>query len=115
VAVEAIARPTRGRRAPVPPVNTREPGGLTLPAAPRATPSASDRCSVRPRRASSGAAFGCYLPDPHAAIARPFGLIVLTLEGDAIAAITWFAETAVFRKFGLPRTLPSRGTLRRAC
>src|SRR5262249_13619292 len=33
VTVDAIARPARGRRAPVPPMNTREPGGLTLPAA----------------------------------------------------------------------------------
>jgi hypothetical protein len=50
---------------------------------------------------------GCYLPDAHAPIARPYGLIVLTLEGDAIAAITWFADTGVFRHFGLRRTLPS--------
>jgi hypothetical protein len=31
---------------------------------------------------------------------------VLTLEGEAVAAITWFADTAVFAHFGLPRTLP---------
>jgi RNA polymerase sigma-70 factor (ECF subfamily) len=68
---------------------------------------------VVPTRANTQPAFGCYLPDPHAAIARPYGLIVLTLEGDAIAAITWFAETGVFRHFGLPRTLPSRDTVRR--
>jgi RNA polymerase sigma-70 factor (TIGR02960 family) len=62
---------------------------------------------VVPTRANTQPAFGCYLPDAHAAIARPYGLIVLTLEGDAIAAITWFADTGVFRQFGLPRTLPS--------
>jgi RNA polymerase sigma-70 factor (ECF subfamily) len=61
---------------------------------------------VVPTRANTQPAFGCYLPDVHAPIARPYGLIVLTLEGDAIAAITWFADTAVFRHFGLPRTLP---------
>jgi RNA polymerase sigma-70 factor (TIGR02960 family) len=61
---------------------------------------------VVPTRANTQPAFGCYLPDPQAAIARPYGLIVLTLEGDAIAAITWFADTGVFRHFGLPRTLP---------
>jgi RNA polymerase sigma-70 factor (ECF subfamily) len=60
---------------------------------------------VVPTRANTQPAFGCYLPDPHAAIARPWGLIVLTLEGDAVAAITWFADTGVFRHFGLPRTL----------
>jgi RNA polymerase sigma-70 factor, ECF subfamily len=62
---------------------------------------------VVPIRANAQPAFGCYLPDPHAAIARPYGLIVLTLEGDAITAITWFADTGVFRHFGLPRTLPN--------
>jgi RNA polymerase sigma-70 factor (TIGR02960 family) len=61
---------------------------------------------VVPTRANTQPAFGCYLPDPQAAIARPYGFIVLTLEGDAIAAITWFADTGVFRHFGLPRTLP---------
>jgi hypothetical protein len=50
---------------------------------------------------------GAARTDAHAAIARPYGLIVLSLEGDAIAAITWFADTGVFRQFGLPRTLPS--------
>ncbi len=59
-----------------------------------------------PTRANTQPAFGCYLPDAHAPIARPYGLFVLTLEGEAIAAITWFADTGVFRHFGLPRTLP---------
>jgi RNA polymerase sigma-70 factor (TIGR02960 family) len=62
---------------------------------------------VVPTRANTQPAFGCYLPDAHAPIARPYGLIVLTLAGDAVAAITWFADTGVFRHFGLPRTLPS--------
>jgi RNA polymerase sigma-70 factor (TIGR02960 family) len=61
---------------------------------------------VVPTRANTQPAFGCYLPDAKAAIARPYGLIVLTLEEDAIAGITWFADTGVFRHFGLPRTLP---------
>ncbi len=58
-------------------------------------------------RANTQPAFGCYLPDAHAAVARPYGLIVLTLEGNAVAAITWFADTSVFRNFGLPRMLPN--------
>jgi RNA polymerase sigma-70 factor (TIGR02960 family) len=62
---------------------------------------------VVPTRANTQPAFGCYLPDAQAAIARAYGLIVLTLEGDAIAAITWFADTGVFGHFGLPRTLPN--------
>jgi RNA polymerase sigma-70 factor (TIGR02960 family) len=62
---------------------------------------------VVPTRANTQPAFGCYLPDAQTAIARPYGLIVLTLEGDAVAAITWFADTGVFRHFGLPRSLRS--------
>jgi RNA polymerase sigma-70 factor, ECF subfamily len=58
-------------------------------------------------RANTQPAFGCYLPDPRAAIARPYGFVVLTLETGGIAAITWFADTGVFRHFGLPRLLPS--------
>jgi RNA polymerase sigma-70 factor (TIGR02960 family) len=66
------------------------------------------RQRVVPTRANTQPAFACYLPDAHAAIARPYALIVLTLEGDAIAAMTWFpADTGVFRQFGLPRILPS--------
>jgi RNA polymerase sigma-70 factor (TIGR02960 family) len=62
---------------------------------------------VVPTRANTQPAFGCYLPDPQAAVARPYGLIVLTLEGDAVGGITWFADTGVFRHFGLPRRLPT--------
>jgi RNA polymerase sigma-70 factor (ECF subfamily) len=62
---------------------------------------------VVPTRANTQPAFACYLPDAHAAVARPYGLIVLTLEDEAVAAITWFADTGVFRHFGLPRTLPN--------
>jgi RNA polymerase sigma-70 factor (TIGR02960 family) len=61
---------------------------------------------VVPTRANNQPAFACYLPDAEAGLARPYGFIVLTLEGDAVAAITWFADTGVFRHFGLARTLP---------
>jgi RNA polymerase sigma-70 factor (TIGR02960 family) len=59
---------------------------------------------VVPTRANTQPAIGCYLQDAHAAIARPFGLIVLTLEGDRVNAITRF-DQSVFPYFGLPRTL----------
>jgi RNA polymerase sigma-70 factor (ECF subfamily) len=63
---------------------------------------------VVPTRANTQPALGCYLPDGQAAIARPYSLIVLTLEGDRIAAITRFAaDTALFGHFGLPPTLRS--------
>jgi RNA polymerase sigma-70 factor (TIGR02960 family) len=60
---------------------------------------------VVPTRANTQPAFGCYLPDAHSAIARAYGVMVLTLEGDRISAITWFGDNSVFPHFGLPRTL----------
>jgi RNA polymerase sigma-70 factor (ECF subfamily) len=49
--------------------------------------------------------FGRYRTDAHAPIAHPAGLLVLTLEGDRIGAITNFIDTSVLAHFGLPRTL----------
>jgi RNA polymerase sigma-70 factor (TIGR02960 family) len=60
---------------------------------------------VVPTRANGQPAFGCYLDDRQAPIARPFGFFVLTLEGEQISAITFFSDTSVFARFGLPRTL----------
>ena len=59
-----------------------------------------------PTRANGQPAFGCYLPDPQAAVARAYGLMVLTLAGERISAITWFSERSLFGHFALPRTLP---------
>jgi RNA polymerase sigma-70 factor (TIGR02960 family) len=61
---------------------------------------------IVPTRANGQPAFGCYLPDAHAPIARAFGLMVLTIADDRISAITWFGERSLFSRFGLPRTLP---------
>ena len=58
-----------------------------------------------PTRANGQPAFGCYLPDPHAPIARAYGIMVLTLTEDRVSAITWFGERSLFSHFGLPRTL----------
>jgi RNA polymerase sigma-70 factor (TIGR02960 family) len=58
-----------------------------------------------PTRANGQPAFGCYLPDAHAAIARAYGLMVLTVTADRISAITWFGECSLLVHFGLPRTL----------
>ena len=58
-----------------------------------------------PTRANGQPAFGCYLPSPEDAIARPYGLMVLTLTGERISAITWFGDSGVFSHFGLPPTL----------
>jgi RNA polymerase sigma-70 factor (TIGR02960 family) len=58
-----------------------------------------------PTRANTQPAFACYLPAAQTDIARPYALFVLTLRGDKISAITWFADSSVFPHFGLPRML----------
>jgi RNA polymerase sigma-70 factor (TIGR02960 family) len=73
-----------------------------------------DRCSRRvgrgfrlvPVGANLQPAFGCYLKDNRSLLARAHGIIVLTLAGGRIAAVTRFHDSAVYPYFGLPRTLP---------
>jgi len=57
-------------------------------------------------RANGQPAFGAYLRGP-SGIRHGVGLIVLTLSGDRISAMTRF-ENGVLPWFGLPRSLPSR-------
>ena len=58
-----------------------------------------------PTRANTQPAFGCYITADGSEVARAFALFVLTLATDRISAITWFADTSVLPRFGLPRTL----------
>jgi RNA polymerase sigma-70 factor (TIGR02960 family) len=60
-----------------------------------------------PTRANGQPAFGYYLQDAHTPIAHGHGLVVLTLEGDKVCAITRFGDNGLFPHFGLPRTLPT--------
>jgi RNA polymerase sigma-70 factor (ECF subfamily) len=59
-----------------------------------------------PTRANGQPALVFYLPDPQAPIWRANGLIVLSLRGDQIEAMTRFAASDVLTRFGYPRTLP---------
>jgi hypothetical protein len=54
---------------------------------------------LAPARANGQPAFGCYLHG------RPYAMFVLALEGDRISAITWFADSSAFPRFGLPPNL----------
>jgi RNA polymerase sigma-70 factor (TIGR02960 family) len=63
---------------------------------------------IIPTRANGQPAFGCYVPCPQTDIARPYGLLVLTLAGTHIAEITFFADSSVFPHFGLPRSVPAQ-------
>ena len=60
-----------------------------------------------PTRANGQPAYGCYVQDAYAPVCRAHGLMVLTLEGGQISAITRFVDNSVLTRFGLPRTLPT--------
>jgi RNA polymerase sigma-70 factor (ECF subfamily) len=58
-----------------------------------------------PTRASGQPAFCYYRPEPHAPVAHAHSLVVLTLAGDRICAITRFGDNSLFSHFGLPQTV----------
>jgi RNA polymerase sigma-70 factor (ECF subfamily) len=58
-----------------------------------------------PTRANGQLAFGAYLRDPAGGISHAMGLLVITLSGDRICAMTRF-DNSVLPRFGLPRSLP---------
>jgi RNA polymerase sigma-70 factor (TIGR02960 family) len=58
-----------------------------------------------PTRANGQPAFGFYVRDPQTGIAHTIGLLVLTMSGSRICAMTRF-DNSVLARFGLPRILP---------
>jgi RNA polymerase sigma-70 factor (TIGR02960 family) len=58
-----------------------------------------------PTRANGQPAFGVYVRDPHAGVAHANGLLVASLAGPQVCALTRF-DNSVLPGFGLPRTLP---------
>ena len=60
-----------------------------------------------PTRANHQPAYGVYRRDPTGAIRHGYGILVLTLTGDQICAMTRF-DNNVLPWFGLPRSLPCR-------
>jgi RNA polymerase sigma-70 factor (TIGR02960 family) len=63
------------------------------------------RYRLIPTRANGQPAYGFYIQDGHGLVFRGHGMIMLTLEGDRISAITRFIDDGVMRWFGMPRTL----------
>jgi RNA polymerase sigma-70 factor (TIGR02960 family) len=58
-----------------------------------------------PTRANGQPAFGCYLRDPRTPILHAHGVLVLSLSGNRIAAVTRFHDNSLLPVFGLPRSL----------
>ena len=59
-----------------------------------------------PARANGQPAFGVYFRVPNTNSAPARAMLVLTLAGDRISAITWFGAAAIVAAFGLPSTVP---------
>jgi RNA polymerase sigma-70 factor (TIGR02960 family) len=59
-----------------------------------------------PTHANNQPAFGYYVADAHAPVMHAHSLVVLTLAGDKVSAITRFGDNSLLPHFGLPRTLP---------
>ena len=59
-----------------------------------------------PVRANGQPAFGLYVRDPQAPVAHATGILVLTLAGSLVSAVTGFPDNSTLSLFGLPRTLP---------
>jgi RNA polymerase sigma-70 factor (ECF subfamily) len=64
------------------------------------------RVRLLPARANTQPAFGSYLADRPDRAAAPAGLFVLTMAGDRIRAVTRFHLDSLYRRFGLPGSLP---------
>jgi RNA polymerase sigma-70 factor (ECF subfamily) len=59
-----------------------------------------------PARANGQPALALYLPDPSAPVWRAAGLVVLTLRGSRVSALTRFPDSGLLARFGFPRTMP---------
>lgn len=66
---------------------------------------ALDEIPLLPTRANGQPAVGAYALDPEAGVYRPYGVMVLTLDGDSIAEITGCTDPSVFPLLGLPTEL----------
>ncbi len=64
-----------------------------------------DKIRLVETRANRQPALAAYLWDPDDRVYRPYGLMVLTIDGDAISEITGFPDPALFARFGLPEEL----------
>jgi RNA polymerase sigma-70 factor (ECF subfamily) len=64
-----------------------------------------DKIPLLPTRANRQPAVAAYFPDPEAGVYRPYGVMVLTLDGDSITEITGCTDPAIFPLLGLPSEL----------
>ena len=99
-----VALLTDGAWLAMPPAPHEYQGAEAIAGFLRARTSWSGHRRVRlvPTRANTQPAFGCYAAGADASPAQPTGLLVLTVSGDRISAITHFLDQDLPRRFGLP-------------
>jgi RNA polymerase sigma-70 factor (ECF subfamily) len=64
-----------------------------------------------PIAANGQPAYGCYVYDHGEPVGHVHGLLLLTLDGDRVNAMTRFVDNSTLPYFGLPRTLPADSRL----
>ena len=89
----------------MPPSPLEYQGHTAITAVLRANRRGERRRTLIPTRANTQPAFGSYRAEEHAPIAHAVGLLVLTIDGKRISAITSFTDPNTLPHFGLPRTV----------
>ena len=59
--------------------------------------------------------YGCYAFDHDEPVGHAHGLLVLTVDGDRVSAMTRFVDNSTLPYFGLPRTLPGQPVAKPSC
>jgi RNA polymerase sigma-70 factor (TIGR02960 family) len=101
-----VAVLTQDARLTMPPEPAEYRGPAAIAGFLRGLPFAGSELKIIRTRANGQPAFVYYLPDPSAPIWRAGSLMVLTLRGNRVCAITRFASGGLLARFGIPRTLP---------
>jgi RNA polymerase sigma-70 factor (ECF subfamily) len=101
-----VALLTEDVRVSMPPVPLEYHGRDAVAAFWAAVISPDSRYDLVATRANGQPAFGTYLRTPTDGLRHGTGLLVLTLAGDQVSAVTRFDNSAL-RPFGLPRSLPA--------
>jgi RNA polymerase sigma-70 factor (TIGR02960 family) len=63
------------------------------------------RYRLVPTTANAQPAYGCYISDHDDPVWHAHGLLVLTLDGDRVSALTRFIDNSILPYFALPRTM----------
>jgi RNA polymerase sigma-70 factor (TIGR02960 family) len=101
-----VAVLTQDARLTMPPEPVEFRGPLAITGFLRELPFWDSELKVILTRANNQPAFVYYLPDPYAPIWRAGSIMVLTVAGSQVSAVTRFANLGLLARFGLPRTLP---------